>query len=646
MAQTLLHKTLIEIDNIMPNPALPYKAIKGDTLHVTITLRSNEKPQNILLELWTNIGEKNPARFHARKLKNQKQENDKLFYTTKLVISDTGFFDVFVRYRTTKETFWRWHEHNNQPVKLELHSDPAWIKDAIVYNAFIRFFGAKRKQHLKPGEGGTFDDLIRQLKHLKRLGVNVLYFNPIHPIGELYRNYNPHDILPAYLQPGSPYSIKDYKTIDPELAYSREHEIEALTDPLKEFKELVDKAHKQGIRVIMDMVFNHTAHDFVLQRLHPEWYLYKMNIKSLDEPYIHPQELTQGKPWGDAKFTMCPNDHGYWWEDTAQLNWEYKIPAAKNMPPPQNPTKKLMWEYFKSITKYWVQHVGIDGFRCDVAYRVPPQFWKECIHETRTLAKQCSTQCAIDKDVVFIAESYVDDLYELHAAGFTAVYGDYSNKLYNPTTLKGYLEHAYNISGTFFPHNSKWFIFPECHDFHRAAKKYSEKYTTHEKADFAANKSRWTLTATLPGIPMIFNGFEKLEWQPVNLFSYSSINWEGDKDLTQYIRKINGIRHEHKALQNGNYVFVPTNQGLTAATQLFTFARVSQEEKIIVCVNMDVVHKVDCATIYLPEDVGIDYDKKYVLHDLLTGKKYERQGKEVLIILQPGESHVFVVEQK
>ncbi|MBI4141472.1 hypothetical protein HY484_00945, partial [Candidatus Woesearchaeota archaeon] len=414
MAQVLLEKTLLEILDVTPNHSIPYKTVQGDKIDLSITLRSNEHPANIILELWTNLSEKNPLRFHARKIKCKKQQDDKLVYSAKILVNDTGFFDIFVRYRTIKETFWKWYEHNSQPVKLEIHCDPVWIKNAIVYNAFIRFFGAKRKNTpLHPGDAGTFDDLIKKLNHLKKLGVNVLYLNPIHPIGELYRNYNPHDLLPKYLQPGSPYSIRDYKTIDPEIAYSTEHEIEALTDPLREFKELVDNAHKLGIRVIMDMVFNHTAHDFVLQRMHPEWYLYKMNIKDLDEPYIYPQELTKGKPWGDAKHTFCPYDHGYWWEDTAQLNWEYKIPAAKYQTPPPNPTKKLMWDYFKSVTKYWVQNVGIDGFRCDVAYRIPPQFWKECIRETRALAKQCANECAISKDVIFIAESYVDDLYEL-----------------------------------------------------------------------------------------------------------------------------------------------------------------------------------------------------------------------------------------
>ena len=649
MVQRLIHKTMLKIVNSLPDSNFLYKLLKGDTLELCLKIKSDEKPQDIIAEAWTNIAEKQDTFFSARKLKFFVKENGVLIFKAKIVINETGFFKVLFRARKKTDSVWQWLEKNSVPTELEIQSDPLWLKDAIVYNAFIRFFGAKKLHNsglIKPGEGGTFDDLIKKLKHLKNMGVNVLYLNPIHIIGELYRNYNPHDLLPAYLQQGSPYSIKDYKSIDPELAYSRHQEIESLSDPFIEFKELVDQAHKLGIRVIMDMVFNHTSHDFVLQKMHPEWFLYKTNIKSLDEPYIYPQELAQGKPWGDAKYTFCPNDHGFWWEDAAQLNWEYKIPFAKN-PAPPNPTIKLMWEYFKSITKYWVQKIGIDGFRCDVAYRIPPQFWKECISETRKLAKQCTPKnCAIDKDVVFIAESYCDDLFELQSAGFSAVYGDYSNKLYTPQTLKGYLDYIYNQSGNFFPTNSKWLIFPECHDFHRSTKKYAEKYSSHELADLRANKSRWILSATLPGIPMIFNGFEKLEWLPVNLFSYSAINWEGDKDLSKFIKKVNLLRRKYKSLQEGKYIFVPSNQGLTPTTQIFSFVRILKDEKILIVVNMDIVKKVDCATIYLPDELKLDFSKKYWLSDVLNNKKYERKGKEIHIVLEPGESHIFLVKQQ
>ena len=252
---------------------------------------------------------------------------------------------------------------------------------------------------------------------------------------------------------------------------------------------------------------------------------------------------------------------------------------------------------------------------------------------------------SITGDVVFIAESYVDNILELLEAGFSCTYGDFSNKLYNVKTLKGYLDYIYNISGKYFPENSRFFIFPECHDFIRNTKKLLGQLSSDQILSERANKSRWVITAMLPGIPMIFNGFEKLEWQPINLFSYSSIDWESDKDLRNFIVAVNGIRNKHKALQKGKYHYVPTSQGIAENSQLFSFVRVFGNEKILVCVNMDIHNRTECK-IYLDENLGIDFSRKYALKDLLHKKQYLRDGKEVTIILEPGESHIFRVEQK
>jgi glycosidase len=530
--------------------------------------------------------------------------------------------------------------------------DPAYIDNSIVYNAFIRFHGETeitKNGKVKFGHSGTFDDLKKRLDTIKKMGINILYLNPIHPIGELYRNYNPHDQYPDYMQPGCPYSIKDYKAIDPELAIDKDHSQgphTSLSDPMIEFKELVKEAHKRGIKVYMDLVFNHTSHDFVLQRLHPEWFLYKEDIKSLEAPYIYSEQIKDGKPWGNAKNTMCPFDHGYWWEDAAQLNWEYKLSEGINKPP-NNPTLKDMREYFKAIPKYWIKHMGIDGFRCDVAYRIPMDFWNECIHEAREFAKQEHPHNgSLTGDVVFIAESYVDEVRELLEAGFTSVYGDYSNKLYSVLTLKGYLDYMYDVSGKYFPENTRFFIFPECHDFIRNTKKLLGQLADDAVLSERANKSRWTLTAMLPGIPMIFNGFEKLEWHPINLFSYSAINWESDKDLKKFIIKTNNIRNKHVALQKGKYIHVPTAQGISEQSQLFSFLRQyehkERKETFLICVNMDLHNRCD-THIYIDVNSGIDTSKKYVLKDLLNNKQYIREGNDIHIILNPGESHIFQV---
>ena len=597
------------------------------------------------VEVWTNIS----GRFRGHEM-----QRDGCTYHLHLPCTDTGFFKATMRWRSPHHEYWNWliNVHHEEEFS-EIHVDPAYITNSIVYNAFIRFFGQEELSKIgiaNYGHSGSFDDLKKKLRELKKMGVDIIYLNPIHPIGELYRNYNPHDLYPKYMQPGCPYSIKDYKAIDPELGVDKDHSQgphASLADPLAEFRDVVRAAHKLGIKIFMDLVFNHTSHDFVLQRLHPEWFLYKENIKSLEDPYLYPDDIKEGKPWGDSAHTLCPFDHGYWWEDAAQLNWEYQLPAGVNTPP-KNPTIKEMYAYFKSIPQYWIKRVGIDGFRCDVAYRIPKDFWKACIHEAREFAKEEHRKHkSITGDVVFIAESYVDDVEELFKAGFTAVYGDYSNKLYTVQTLKGYLDYMYNISGQFFPEHALFFIFPECHDFIRN----THKLLGHVKDDALlserANQSRWILTATLPGIPMIFNGFEKLEWHPINLFSYSKIDWESDKDLKKFIIKVNAIRNTHPALQNGNYTYVPTMQDIDHA-QIFSFLRKKDDECMLISVNMN-IYAQSTETLLLDENIsnviGIDFSKKYVLKDLLDNKEYVREENHLTIVLEAGKSHIFKVEK-
>jgi glycosidase len=639
-------------DSLRPKGLI--KLLVGEILTVSLELNPKFEYE---VEIYTNINQdtKNIAltRYTTR-------------YQIKIPLTKSGFFNFSVRFRKVKTKTWYWLTDNKRrKIVSKVQVDPSWLSQAIVYCIFVRFFKGKvhpetverlpasrdihieSEQELKqksintneiilPGDSGTFDDVKEYLDTLVNMNVNVLYFNPIHMIGELYRGYNMMDQLPAYLQPGSPYSVKDYKSIDPELTYDKDTKKHLLSDPHQEFKDLIDAAHERGMFVFMDLVFNHTAHDFVYQRIRPEWYLYKEHINNLEEPYLTPDDVKMGKPWGDPKHSMAPYDHGIFWEDCAQLNWEHMLPPAPNNPPP-NYSLHEMWDYFKAIPQYWIKHFAVDGFRGDAAYRIPSAFWKACIGESRDMARAIKNN--LSHDVVFVAETYTDSVKELQEAGFSAVYGDFSHKLTNPITLKGYLDYIYNISGDFFPKGSRWFHFPDSHDFDRAPRKILGDQGGDPVAATRVNQSRWLLTATLPGIPLLFNGFEKIEWQPINIWSYGAIDWAKNADLKDFITKVNRIRKRLPPLQKGNYTYLPTNQGLDESTQLMAYMREYQHQQVIVVVNMDVHRQAGPTIISLPND----FDQPYVLYDHMTEERYERQGNELTVILGPGQCHIFEV---
>ncbi len=193
------------------------------------------------------------------------------------------------------------------------------IRSKMIYQVFPRQHSSKQ----------NFIGVIEDLDRLKDLGVDILYFLPIHPIGKLARKG----------EVGSPYSIADYYAIDPSLG------------SLETFETLIAEAHKRNIKVMMDIVFNHTSRDAKLVSLHPDW-------------YVRNEKGELANRIGD-------------WSDIADLNFE----------------NKAVWTYLIDVLKYWAKRV--DGFRCDVAPLLPLDFWLQARKEVSE----------VNPDLIWLTES-------------------------------------------------------------------------------------------------------------------------------------------------------------------------------------------------------------------------------------------------
>ena len=169
---------------------------------------------------------------------------------------------------------------------------PSSYRNLVIYEIYVRNHGAN----------GTFSDVERDLHRLHTLGVDVLWFMPIHPIGES----NKKGSL------GCPYSIRDYREVNPEYGTK------------EDFTRLIQQAHEMSMKIMIDVVYNHTAHDSVLVREHPE--------------YFHKDE--NGNP-----VTTVPE-----WSDVIDL--KHSNPGLTS--------------YLIETLQGWVE-MGVDGFRCDVA---------------------------------------------------------------------------------------------------------------------------------------------------------------------------------------------------------------------------------------------------------------------------------------
>lgn len=186
----------------------------------------------------------------------------------------------------------------------------------IIYQIFVRNYSKQ----------GNFQAVQQDLDRLKDLGVDIIYLMPIHEIGIKNRKGTW----------GSPYAIKDYYSISKDLG-SKE-----------DFISLINATHKMGMKIIMDMVFNHTSPDSVILENHPEYYFYR-NGKL-------------GNRVGD-------------WSDIIDLDTNREDTQT----------------YLLDVLKYWVS-LGVDGFRFDVASMISLDFFKKARKE-------------LGKDVIFFAES-------------------------------------------------------------------------------------------------------------------------------------------------------------------------------------------------------------------------------------------------
>ena len=127
-------------------------------------------------------------------------------------------------------------EHSSSPARPSAD----WVRDAVIYEVYLRSFSPE----------GDFRGLQRRLDGLRDLGVTVLWLMPIHPVGKARRKGSL----------GSPYAVADYYAINPEFG------------TLDEFESLLDATHGRGMKLIIDLVANHTAWDNPLIQEHPDWF--------------------------------------------------------------------------------------------------------------------------------------------------------------------------------------------------------------------------------------------------------------------------------------------------------------------------------------------------------------------------------------
>jgi cyclomaltodextrinase / maltogenic alpha-amylase / neopullulanase len=372
---------------------------------------------------------------------------------------------------------------------------PEWSVNANIYEVNIRQFTPE----------GTFNAFAAHLDRLQEMGVDILWFMPITPIGELNRKGSL----------GSYYSVKDYTGINPEFG------------TIEDFRNLVDEIHARGMYVILDWVANHTAWDHPWTVTNPEFY-----TKDEEGNFVPPIE-----DWSD----VIDLDYG-----NAEL-----------------------WDVMIGEMRYWVEEINVDGFRCDVADMVPTEFWNRARAELEAI-----------KPVFMLAEAETP---ELHLHAFEAAYGWHFHHVMNRVaageeTVAAIDKYFFEDLAFDFPKGSYKMYFITNHD--------ENSWAGTEFTRLGAGVEAFAvLTATIPGMVLLYNGQEAAFDRMLEFFEKDEIDW-GTYQYHDFYMQLLRLKNRNQALWNGlaggDMQRVHTNNDEC----IFAFAREKENDKVFVVLNL------------------------------------------------------------
>ncbi|HKP14089.1 MAG TPA: alpha-amylase family glycosyl hydrolase [Blastocatellia bacterium] len=369
----------------------------------------------------------------------------------------------------------------------------AWVRDGVIYEIFTRNFSPR----------GDFNGVTAQLDRLKGLGVTVLWLMPIHITGEEKKKGSI----------GSPYAVRDYYSINPDYGTK------------EDLKRLVAEAHRRGLKVIIDIVANHTSWDSVLMKS-PEFY----------------RRDAGGK-------ILSPYD----WTDVAALNYE---------------NAKLR-RYMTEMLTYWVREFDLDGFRCDVAGEVPTDFWEQSRAELEKIKPDIVMLAEASKPELLVKAFDLDYGWPLHTALTEVLMGN------RPASA---LREVWAGERAKYPRGALHMTISDDHDERRAIARFGERGALAASA----------LVFTLDGVPLLYNGMEvgdTAESTAPALFERLPIFWpiaERRPDFPRFYKQITALRAAHPALREGTLEWLRNSD----ESRVVTFARRAGNEELIVAINM------------------------------------------------------------
>jgi starch synthase (maltosyl-transferring) len=438
------------------------------------------------------------------------------------------------------------------------------------------------------GERGTLRDCVQHLPYVERMGFDVLYLPPIHPIGTSERkgpnnrpSSNPND-------PGSPWAIGSaaggHKSIAPELG------------TLKDFQELVKHAAELGIEIALDIAFQ-CSPDHPYVREHPEWFLHR--------------------PDGSIQYAENPPKK---YQDIYPFNFE-------------TPAWRELWLELASVVEFWIEQ-GVRIFRVDNPHTKPFAFWEWLIARVKQA----------HPEVIFLSEAFTRPkvMYRLAKLGFTQSY-TYFTWRNSRSELTEYFEQLSTVRDFFRPN-----LWPNTPDILSEYLQYGGRPAFVVRVVLAATLAA-SYGIYGPAFELLEHqarepGSE--EYRDSEKYQLREWNLERPDSLVELIGRINRVRRESKALQSDLGLSFHRSDNDTLLVYSKTTPTLS--EAILVVVNLD-PHHIQSGWLDLNlQALGIEADQTFQAHDLLSGSRFLWKGARNYVALDPNNSpaHILRVRRR
>lgn len=398
---------------------------------------------------------------------------------------------------------------------------------------------------------GTINAFAAELPRLKEMGVKTLWFMPLTPIAQKNRKGSL----------GSYYACSDYTSVNPEFG------------TLDDFKELVKLAHEMGMKVILDWVANHTGWDHVWTKKHPEYYLKDSTTNDF--------KIASGM------------------DDIIELDFNNKA------------LRKAMIE----AMKFWVKECDIDGFRCDLAFWVELNFWKEARPRVDAI-----------KPLFWLGE--FDELDnpeygEAFDASYTWTWMHKAKDFYQQklpvdsllNVLKRYDDLGDSSMRAWFTTN---------HDENSWNGTEYEKYGDMAKA-LAVFSCAWN------GIPLLYSGQELPNTKRLKFFDKDTIAWTGNNQLHDFYKTLLTLKSNNPALRSGDPSVQTFRIKTTDPKNIFAWLRKKGNDEVLVVLNLSASK--DLHFDITDEQVKGVYKNAFsgAANDFTTEKSFEMQPWEFLV---------------